>query len=384
MIRVILCALVLLCAHPALAAVPPYPAATTPLTGNELLICFQGGVTKTCTTGQSGAVNPVNIPPVANATMGETYLLEPSGVSNPLAGIGAIFPGGTTGCFLCVGQTFTAGNTTGGVNGPYATEWIHAGDTVSSNLNIVALGADCKALVSSSTCVAQNNIAWSLPGLTNVNLNAAEYDCEPGAGTTLDSRSACLLSVAFSAAFPYAFHAAGDASSSGSFLVEVGCGVQITGACFSADTGASATNFANSANGTWTVAYELGTGITQGIEFGTGGGGVSPFVYGDGSGNELVQLGTGNQWAVKNSSGVTKFTVDAGVGSISATGFVRPGQTLFAALGTADPSPQVGDHLNITDASACTFGTQITAGSGSGHSCPGVYNGVGWFPEVTH
>jgi hypothetical protein len=40
--------------------------------------------------------------------------------------------------------------------------------------------------------------------------------------------------------------------------------------------------------------------------------------------------------------------------------------------------------LNITDASVCTVNTQITAGSGSAHSCPAVYNGVGWIAMVTH
>ena len=36
----------------AFAAVPPYPAWTTPPTGAEIFICWQGGVTKNCQVNQ--------------------------------------------------------------------------------------------------------------------------------------------------------------------------------------------------------------------------------------------------------------------------------------------------------------------------------------------
>jgi hypothetical protein len=70
--------------------------------------------------------------------------------------------------------------------------------------------------------------------------------------------------------------------------------------------------------------------------------------------------------------------------SVAATTYVRPGTTLFAGLSTADPSPQVGDMLNITDASACTVNTAVAAGGGTVHSCPTVYNGASWVAMVTH
>jgi hypothetical protein len=70
--------------------------------------------------------------------------------------------------------------------------------------------------------------------------------------------------------------------------------------------------------------------------------------------------------------------------SVSAGGFLRPGQTVFANVATVDSAPQVGDMLDITDASACTVGTQIIAGGGTTHSCAAAFNGVGWFPLVSH
>ena len=70
--------------------------------------------------------------------------------------------------------------------------------------------------------------------------------------------------------------------------------------------------------------------------------------------------------------------------SLQATTFVRPGQTTYAGLSTADASPAVGDRLVITDASACTVNTAVTAGGGSTHSCPVVYTGASWIAEVTH
>lgn len=69
---------------------------------------------------------------------------------------------------------------------------------------------------------------------------------------------------------------------------------------------------------------------------------------------------------------------------VAANNFTRPGHSTYAALATTDPSPAVGDMLTITDASACTANTQVSAGGGTTHSCATVYNGVGWIALVTH
>jgi hypothetical protein len=86
--------------------------------------------------------------------------------------------------------------------------------------------------------------------------------------------------------------------------------------------------------------------------------------------------------------GLGLFTKGTGVITVNApmvaTGYLRPGQVLFTALSTADPSPQVGDLLNITDASACTVNVAVSAGGGTTHSCSTAYNGVGWMALVTH
>jgi hypothetical protein len=119
------------------------------------------------------------------------------------------------------------------------------------------------------------------------------------------------------------------------------------------------------------------------------------------TGTTNFSVGTGGSFLVSGTSVLSATTLGSGVvnssltsvgaltslavtGQITAGKFLRPGTVLFANLGTVDASPQVGDMLNITDASACTVGTQITVGGGSTHSCPAVYNGVGWFPQATH
>ncbi len=56
-------------------------------------------------------------------------------------------------------------------------------------------------------------------------------------------------------------------------------------------------------------------------------------------------------------------------------------QVLFASI---DPSPVVGERMTIIDASACTIDVAVTAGGGTTHSCPTVWNGANWVAVVTH
>lgn len=78
----------------------------------------------------------------------------------------------------------------------------------------------------------------------------------------------------------------------------------------------------------------------------------------------------------KNNLPVTDASVNVGTN--------RPQIIVFANLTAAAPSPQVGDMLTVSDASACTVGTALAAGGGTAHSCLEAYNGANWFPVVTH
>jgi hypothetical protein len=71
-------------------------------------------------------------------------------------------------------------------------------------------------------------------------------------------------------------------------------------------------------------------------------------------------------------------------GMVASGGVHRPASTSFASLSTIDPSPQVGDYVAISDASACIANTVITGGGGRTHACAAVYNGEGWVALVTH
>ena len=63
---------------------------------------------------------------------------------------------------------------------------------------------------------------------------------------------------------------------------------------------------------------------------------------------------------------------------------IRPSQTRYANLPAFDPNPAVGDYLVIVDASACSVGSAVTAGGGSGHACPAIYDGTAWVAAVSH
>lgn len=125
--------------------------------------------------------------------------------------------------------------------------------------------------------------------------------------------------------------------------------------------------------------YSHGAGATK----------YAMILQGDTGGNAIIRSGaTGGYVYLQNNAGSNILygsTTNAySGGSFQATTYMRPGQTTFAGISTADPSPAVGDMLNIIDASTCTANTAVVAGGGSAHSCAVVYNGAGWMALVTH
>jgi hypothetical protein len=150
--------------------------------------------------------------------------------------------------------------------------------------------------------------------------------------------------------------------------------------------------------------------------------GGTPLLYGDLAGNGLgigtttliigaalsvgatsdgkdVEIQAGGGYRINGDTGFNRYNpaaanfgtgaTDDHTGTIALTnilafGYLRTGLVAYASLGTTDPTPQVGDRLAISDASACTANTAVTAGGGSAHSCPVIYNGAAWIAEVTH
>lgn len=97
----------------------------------------------------------------------------------------------------------------------------------------------------------------------------------------------------------------------------------------------------------------------------------------------VIQMATGQKIALDSSHSLSSASLNVS-GPITAGTILRPGQAIFSNLATINPSPQVGDEVVITDASACTANTQITSGGGTTHSCAAVYNGAGYIAIVTH
>lgn len=92
---------------------------------------------------------------------------------------------------------------------------------------------------------------------------------------------------------------------------------------------------------------------------------------------------TGSGQVVTNGSFVAASGSVSGAATV-ATLYARPGQSTYANLAATDPSPQVGDLIDVTDASACTANAAVSAGGGTTHSCPTVWNGVNYVAMVTH
>lgn len=248
---------------------------------------------------------------VANTTFGTNYQLQPAGVAYPCANYAGIFPGGKVYSFLAACQNWTSGNTSGAGPGPIPTLFAFASTSVTGPDVLGGLIAS-HALVSNAKAIGANIIASSNGGgLTGVKLNPLELDAELTAGDSAASSSAGLIIAAFNGAIPAGieFGTSSSGPNVGSWTNAIIC-AGFTADCLADQAGVSATTFINASNGTYTGGTLVtACGLGQGIALGPGGGGVSPFVYGDCSGNQLFQLGTGNLFGVKNSAGVTELSL---------------------------------------------------------------------------
>lgn len=91
-----------------------------------------------------------------------------------------------------------------------------------------------------------------------------------------------------------------------------------------------------------------------------------------------------------NTNGETPFNVTSGgvttIGEVNkgvtSNTFFRPQITTVSNLATADPSPQAGDTLSVSDTTGCTANSTVTGGGGT--SCALVYSGTSWKAIVTH
>lgn len=244
--------------------------------------------------------------PISGGAMQIDNLLEvtPSGFN--LVNEGSIWTNETY-AFSGISKEFTAATPPiQGTSGPSATFFAFANNNGATN-NVVALIADAVARTANGAVFGANFIARNAV-VNGCKLVGLEIDVEPAPGTTISGASTGLVLNMFSIASPAAVCQVGGVSGTwgNGFLTS-----HITGAHYAVVVGdpTTATSFINASSGTFSAgAIILGTGIAQGIAFGTGGFGVSPIVFGDSSGNFEVDMGASGAMVFNSPTGAAAFT----------------------------------------------------------------------------
>lgn len=248
---------------------------------------------------------------------------------------------------LAIGKSFSS--TQNGVNNVTSFMMGSANGTNAAVVPLMTLG---RAKVSNSTIFGANFIALTDPGLANVKLVGAEIDIEPSTGVVAAAGSGGLYINMFSTALPGPAIQI-DGLDGGTFNNGIVLGaVASNGAGLAAGRGETMGSLLNaSAANTFThAAVVLGSGIAKSIEFGTGGRGVSPYLYGDGFNNLIAQLGAGGAFVINRADATTVVYLG------------NPGTV--AALPTCNEKRK-GALFEVMDASSPTWNGTLSGGGAS-------------------
>lgn len=254
-------------------------------------------------------------------------------------------------------KEFTAANSpVNGVDNSPATPLMAMAFNNGSQAAVVGMMTDAIANVSNSSTFGGNLIARSDVSLTNVKLVGLEIDVEFGAGTTSLNSGGLILNVFNINSNAPAILVSGVGGTWGTAF-NILSGISTTGTGFgisqATPMGVAIDLSAGSYN---TMAILMGTGISHGVEWGSGGGGTSPITYGDSSGNWITQMGAGDLFAIKEKTGFNTVLVVDGSGNLNAlasyqvngTKVVGPrdtgwaAQTASASKADLGASPTVG------------------------------------------
>lgn len=248
---------------------------------------------------------------------------------------------------LAIGKSFSS--TQNGVNN--VTSFI-MGSANGTNAAVVPFMTLGRAKISNSTIFGANFITLTDPGLANVKLVGAEIDVEPSAGVVAAAGSGGLYINMFSTALPGPAIQIGGVDG-GTFnngiVLEA---VASNGAGLAAGRGETMGSLLNaSAANTFThAAVVLGSGIAKSIEFGTGGRGVSPYLYGDGLNNLIAQLGAGGAFVINRADATTVVYLG--------------NPSTVAALPTCNEKRK-GALFEVKDASSPTWNGPLSGGGAS-------------------
>jgi hypothetical protein len=317
--------------------------ASTAINKGASLVGNYGGGTVQDSIAVEG--NPV---PVAGSSAAVTYKWEDSTRAAELEG--GIW---TDKVYLnwVFNKEFTAANSP--VNTPDnspATPLFSMAYNNGSQIAVCGIITDAIAHTSSTSTFGANIIARSDENLTNVKLVGMEIDVEFGIGTTQVNSGGLFLNIFNNASgtVPCIL-----ASGVGGGLWSVGVLLQsgFTGGTGFAISATSIQYGIDLGQALFTgMGILMGTGITHGVEFGSGGGGVSPIFYGDSSGNMLVQMGSGNLFAIKNNVAVNAVVIE-GTGSVKLEGggTVYFNGTLSSATATGGAATLPGNPIGFLE-----------------------------------
>lgn len=244
----------------------------------------------------------------------------------------------------------------------------------------VANLSDCVAQVANSICFGANIIARN-GAVNGTKLVGLEIDLEPAAATTISANSIGLALNVFSLGATDPTPAiqlgavAGGTWSNGILTSNVR---NYHLANQSGDT-VTSLGYLNTVNGHFSnAAILLGTGASQGIDFGGLAFGTSPYMYSDASNNILLNMGSTNFFSIANASGVGIASIAvAGNQFGSPTGGAQGASTLNVAGGLYQngvQAPYVGSAVVTTAAtpSCNVLQNRGTAPTTCVRSSPGI------------
>lgn len=178
----------------------------------------------------------------------------------------------------------------------------------SSTADVVGILTSAIAGANNGVVFGANFIARNEGGTTNTKLVGVEIDVEPAVGTTDSTDSCGLIYNVFSIASNACVSLAGGI---GGTWANGHITSRIRGAHYSVNSGdpTTATCFIDTGNGTFSsAAIKLGKTASQGINFGGGSFGTTPFIYAT-SGNELTMtMGSSNFIVFQEPGGATRYT----------------------------------------------------------------------------
>jgi hypothetical protein len=297
------------------------PGAAT-LGGLEIFPADQG-ICPTCTVGVtsqqiaayvqsiplSGAFQIGNQTAIPGTAMKIDGLIENS--TFPLSVEASIW-GQATYAFAGVSKEFTAA-TVAGQGGSPITGFFSFANSNGATGDVVAILGDAVARQPSSIVFGANFIARNGAGVNGAKLVGEEIDIEPATGTTVASSSAGLYLNIFniSAVDPTPAIQLGSVGGGQWGNGVLTCCIQGYHLAVQTADPVTAKGFINTVGGTFSnTAVVLGKGVSQGIDFGGGNFGTSPFVWGDASNNLITNMGSSASVIFQTSGGTQEYIFD--------------------------------------------------------------------------